>query len=61
MLHDQVDHEAITTVYSNLKKNVVLDGFFDEVEDKEMIENIEFISNHLRQIITDILNSLLQE
>ena len=57
----ELDHEAITTVYSNLKKKVVLDGFFDEVEDKEIIENIEFISNHLRQIVTDILNSLLKE
>ena len=55
---DELDSEEITTVYSNLEEIVVLDGLFDEVKDKEIISDIQFISNHLRQIITDILNSL---
>jgi cell fate (sporulation/competence/biofilm development) regulator YlbF (YheA/YmcA/DUF963 family) len=58
---DELDHDQITNIYSNLEKMVVLHGFFDEEKDKEIIENIEFISNHLRQIITDLLNSLSQE
>lgn len=55
---DKLDHEILTIVYSNLEKTVVLNGFFDPEEDKEAIENIKFISNHLRLVISDVLKSL---
>lgn len=55
---DELDFEEITTVYSNLEEVVVLDGLYDEIKDEEIIRDIKFISNHLRQIITDILKSL---
>lgn len=58
---DELDHEILTTVYSNLEKTVVLNGFFDQEEDKEVIENIKFISNHLRLVISDVLKSLFKE
>jgi hypothetical protein len=52
---DDLDFEQITNIYSNLEKMVVLDGFFDKEKDKEIIQNIKFISNHLRKIISNIL------
>ena len=55
---DELDLNHLTNIYSNFRETVLLEGDIDDQADKELIEDIEFISKQLKEMATSMFSKI---
>ena len=55
---EELDLNHLTNIYSNFRETVLLEGDIDDQADKELIEDIEFISQQLKEMATSVFSKL---
>jgi hypothetical protein len=55
---EELDLNHLTNIYSNFRETVLLEGDKDDQADKELIEDIEFISQQLKEMATSVFSKI---
>lgn len=55
---EELDLNHLTNIYSNFTETVLLEGDIDDQADKELIEDIEFISQQLKEMATSVFSKI---
>ena len=55
---EELDLNHLTNIYSNFRETVLLEGDIDDQADKELIEDIEFISKQLKEMATSMFSKI---
>jgi hypothetical protein len=55
---EELDLNHLTNIYSNFTETVLLEGDIDDQADKELIEDIEFISKQLKEMATSMFSKI---
>jgi uncharacterized protein YktB (UPF0637 family) len=55
---EELDLNHLTNIYSNFRETVLLEGDIDDQADKELIEDIEFISQQLKEMATSVFSKI---
>ena len=55
---EELNLNHLTNIYSNFRETVLLEGDIDDQADKELIEDIEFISQQLKEMATSVFSKI---
>jgi len=55
---EELDLNHLTNIYSNFRETVLLEGDIDDLADKELIEDIEFMSKQLKEMATSMFSKI---
>ena len=47
---DEIDQQHLISIYSNFKRTVLMEDAVDDETDKDLFEDIEFISKELKKV-----------
>lgn len=57
---DDLDRDQIISLYSDLN-NVLVDGVFDEEKEKDLIEDVRFVSSELKKVAVFTLDKIFSD
>ena len=55
---EELNLNHLTNIYSNFRETVLLEGDIDDQADNELIEDIEFISQQLKEMATSMFSKI---